>query len=130
MLTSATYSEFGWPLHVTPATRPRTLQNFPMQANGAEKMRLAAIAATETGLDVGCPVHDGFVLCAPAGRIEADVAVMRECMRQATLAFTRGLEVRVDCQIVRHPHRYCDKRGIDMWNRILGLRDALGRIAA
>jgi DNA polymerase I len=130
MLTGVAYSEFGWPMHVTAATKPRSLLNFPMQSNGAECMRLAAIAATEAGLEISCPVHDGFVLCAPAERIEADVAAMCEIMRKAGLAITRGLEVRVDAKIVRYPDRYRDPRGVDMWGRITRLRDGLGRVAA
>ncbi len=130
MLTNATHSEFGWPLHVTPATRPRSLGNFPLQANGAEMMRIAAIGATEAGLEIGCPVHDGFVLCAPVERIDAEIAAMREIMHQAGLAITRTLALRVDAKIVRYPARYSDPRGVDMWNRVMGLKAALGRTAA
>ena len=32
---------FGWQLHVGPKARPTSLRNFPMQANGAEMLRLA-----------------------------------------------------------------------------------------
>jgi hypothetical protein len=130
MLTNITHTEFGWPLRVTPATRPRSLGNFPLQANGAEMMRIAAIAATEAGLEVGCPVHDGFVLCAPIERIDADVAAMQEIMRQAGLAITRTLELRVDAKIVRYPDRYGDPRGVDMWNRVLALKATLYSAAA
>ena len=38
----------------------RTLVNFPMQANGAEMMRIAACLATEAGLEVCAPVHDAL----------------------------------------------------------------------
>jgi hypothetical protein len=130
MLTNITHTEFGWPLRVTPATRPRSLGNFPLQANGAEMMRIAAIAATEAGLEVGCPVHDGFVLCAPIERIDADVAAMQEIMRQAGLAITRTLELRVDAKIVRYPDRYGDPRGVGMWNRVLALKATLYSAAA
>jgi hypothetical protein len=130
MLTNIMHAEFGWPLHVTAATRPRSLGNFPLQANGAEMMRLAAIAAAEAGLEVGCPVHDGFILCAPVERIEADVAAMREIMRQAGLAITRILDLRVDAKIVRYPDRYSDPRGLDMWQRVMALRAELDRNAA
>lgn len=130
MLDSVIFSEFGWPLHVTASTKPRTLLNFPMQANGTEMMRLAAIAATESGLEVGCPVHDGFVLCAPAERIEDDVARMREAMRRAGLAITRGLEVRTEVNIVGYPDRYMDERGVEMWNRVMSLKAELDRTAA
>ena len=33
---------FGWTLHLGPDTNPRSLRNFPMQANGAEMLRVAA----------------------------------------------------------------------------------------
>ena len=44
-----------------------------MQANGAEMMRLAAIAATEAGIEVCAPVHDAFLIAAPLSRLEADI---------------------------------------------------------
>jgi DNA polymerase I len=130
MLTNVTHTEFGWPLHVTPATRPRSLGNFPLQGNGSEVMRLGSIGGTEAGLEIGCPVHDGYILCAPLERIDADVAVMREIMRQAGLAVTRTLDLRVDAKIVRYPERYFDPRGVDMWNRVMLLKAALDRSAA
>lgn len=33
-------STFGWPLRVTPADRPQSIINYPMQSNGAEMMRI------------------------------------------------------------------------------------------
>lgn len=35
-------SVFGWPLRITTSPNKRTLYNFPMQAGGAEMLRLAA----------------------------------------------------------------------------------------
>ena len=43
---------YGWPLHIGREIKPRSWMNFPMQANGAEIMRIAAIAATEAGIEV------------------------------------------------------------------------------
>ena len=37
-------------------------KNFPMQANGAEMLRLACCLATERGIEVCAPVHDAAVL--------------------------------------------------------------------
>ena len=64
--------------------------NFPMQANGAEMMRLAACLATERGIEVCAPVHDAFLICAPLDRIEADVAAMRAAMDEAARAVLDG----------------------------------------
>ena len=54
MMTGRLWTVFGWTVHVVAGTNPRSLSNFPMQANGAEMMRLACILATEAGINV-CP---------------------------------------------------------------------------
>ncbi len=83
LFTGKMQTVFGWRRHVERNTNPRSLMNFPMQANGAEMMRLAAIAATEAGIEVCCPVHDAFLILAPPGRIEEDMAAMRDIMSKA-----------------------------------------------
>jgi hypothetical protein len=126
MLTNCMTSLFGWQYHITDGANLRSLQNWPMQTNGAEMMRIAAIAAAEAGLPVCCPVHDAFLLCSPLDRIEDDVAAMREIMRKAGLAVTGGIEVRTDVKIVRAPSRYIDDRGgKEMWLRATGLLEEI-----
>jgi DNA polymerase I len=111
---------FGWRRRVPRDANPRSLMNFPMQAGGAEMMRIAAIAATEAGLEVCCPVHDAFVITAPVERIESDVAMMREIMTKASMVVTGGLEVRTDAEIVAWPARYMDDRGGQvMWDVVM-----------
>ena len=78
MLTGSLHTVFGWRVHVGEAPNPRSLRNFPMQANGAEMLRLAGCLATERGIEVCAPVHDAFVICAPLGRLRSDVARMRK----------------------------------------------------
>src|SRR5215467_7199288 len=41
MLNGELHTVFGWTIHVGPRANPRSLRNFPMQANGAEMLRLA-----------------------------------------------------------------------------------------
>ena len=57
---------FGWRMVWPPGfevdRRERTARNFPMQANGAEMMRLAAAMAVEAGLMICAPVHDALLL--------------------------------------------------------------------
>jgi DNA polymerase I len=120
MLSNRITSVYGWPLQVTAATKPNTIKNFPAQSNGAEMLRIAAIAATEAGLQV-MPIHDAFLLTAPLDQLERDVAALREIMRQAGIAVTGGLEIRTDAKVVRYPDRYVDPRGAEMWDRVLGL---------
>ena len=49
ILTGRLSTVFGWPIHVTDNARPTALRNYPMQANGAEMLRLACCLATEQG---------------------------------------------------------------------------------
>jgi hypothetical protein len=119
MLTNRMASTFGWQYRISADVNPRSLQNWPMQTNGAEMMRIAAIAATEAGLPVCCPVHDAFLLCSPIERITDDVASMQEIMKKAGRVITGGIEVRTDAKIIEAPERYSDDRGSSMWERVL-----------
>ena len=72
MLSGSITSRFGWPLRVTPyrskthpGTSPQTLLNFPMQANGAEILRLAVIRMTDASIRVCATVHDAVLIEAP-----------------------------------------------------------------
>jgi DNA polymerase family A len=121
VLTGRLYTVFGWPMHVSAGYNPRTLRNFPMQANGAEMLRLACCLATERGIEVCAPVHDAVMIASPLGRIEADLAAMQAAMAEASREVLSGFEIRTDAQIVRYPDRYMDPRGAAMWDRVMRL---------
>jgi hypothetical protein len=121
LFTGKMQTVFGWRRHVERNANPRSLMNFPMQANGAEMMRLAAIAATEAGIEVCAPVHDAFLFSAPTDKIEDDVAAMRETMSKAGRVVTGGLDVRTTAKIARWPDGYRDKRGKGMWDKVMTL---------
>ena len=117
-ITGSLQTVFGWPLKIGGEANPRSLRNFPMQANGAEMMRIAAIAATEAGIEVCAPVHDAFLIMAPLERLEDDVAAMRCHMGDASKAVLDGFEVRTDAQLFCHPDRYIDEGGSEMWETV------------
>ena len=70
MLTSRIHTVFGWPVHVGADANPRSLMNFPMQANGAEILRLACCELTEAGIDVCAPIHDAVLIESSDDRIQ------------------------------------------------------------
>jgi hypothetical protein len=123
ILTGALHTVFGWRVHITENPNPRSLRNFPMQANGAEMMRLAACLATESWIEVCCPVHDAFLICAPMERLDADIAAMRAAMAEASRIVLGGFELGTDVAIIHHPNRYMDGRGRVMWERVMRLLD-------
>jgi DNA polymerase I-like protein with 3'-5' exonuclease and polymerase domains len=121
MLHGSLWTVFGWPIHVSTECNPRSLRNFPMQANGAEMLRIACCLATERGIEVCAPVHDAVLICGPIDRIDADVEAMRAAMAEASRAVLGGFELGSDAKIVRYPDRYVDPRGAVMWNRVCQL---------
>jgi DNA polymerase-1 len=122
-LTSSLHTVFGWPVHVGPDANPRSLRNFPMQANGAEMLRLACCLAVERGIEVCAPVHDAVLIAAPLERLEADVEAMHQAMRGASYIVLDGFELRADAHVVKYPDRYMDERGEVMWGRVMALMD-------
>jgi len=123
MLTGSLHTVFGWTVHVGENSNPRSLRNFPMQANGAEMLRLACCLATERGIEVCALVHDAALICAPLERLEADTAAMRAAMREASRVVLDGFLLRVDANLIRYPDRYSDTRGQLMWDRVIALID-------
>lgn len=121
MLFGTLHTVFGWCIHVGEQFNPRSLQNFPMQANGSEMLRLACCLATERGIEVCAPVHDAIVICAPIDRIDHDVAVLCEAVNEASRAVLDGFEIRIDVHVVKYPDRYMDERGAVMWQRVMQL---------
>ena len=120
-LTGVTETVFGWRLHVSGGARPTSLLNFPMQANGAEMLRLAACLVTEAGIDVCAPIHDALLIEAPADGIAEAVATTSRLMTHASAVVLDGWEIGTDVQIVGPGERYSDPRGAVMWERITGL---------
>ena len=58
---------FGWRIHHGTNTEgedtaPPTLMNAPMQGNGAEMLRLAAIFAHRAGITINAPLHDALMI--------------------------------------------------------------------
>jgi DNA polymerase I len=99
----------------------RSMMNFPMQANGAEMMRIAASLATERGIEVCAPVHDAFLICAPLERIDDVVVCMQSAMEEAARIVLDRFQIQTEAKIVRYPDRYMDKRGAIMWQRVTRL---------
>jgi DNA polymerase I len=121
MLTGSLHTVFGWRVHIGEKPNPRSLRNFPMQANGAEMMRLAACLATERGIEVCAPVHDAFLICAPSDRLDTTIAAMRAAMAEASRIVLSGFELGTDVSVTKWPNRYLDPRGTVMWERVAKL---------
>ena len=106
--------------------KANTFLNWPMQAHGAEMMRLACCLAVEREIKLCAPIHDALLIEAPIDRIDEDVATLKQCMADASeLVLGQGRVCRVDAEIIRYPDRYMDENGIAMWDQVMGVLDEL-----
>ena len=94
----------------------RSVINFPVQGNGAEVMRVAAIIAHDNGLKLIGTVHDSLIIESDIATAESDAARLVECMDQATQALL-SMPSAVDVSTAIHPDRYRDKDGAADWER-------------
>jgi DNA polymerase I-like protein with 3'-5' exonuclease and polymerase domains len=110
----------GWPLLTRPYTSLRTLQNFPMQAGGADILHVAHALCLVRGLPVIGTIHDSIMLEVPLDDLEPITTLAVATLEEAS-EIVLGTTVRVDVSVIRAPGRYRDERGQAMWTRILRL---------
>lgn len=123
LLGGRLWTTYGWQLFTDDTPNGRSLCNFPMQANGAEMLRLACIQLIGDGVRICAPVHDAVLIEAPLTELDAVVAHTQSVMRKASAAVLDGFMLESDAKVVRAPERYMDERGERMWNMVM---DQLG----
>jgi hypothetical protein len=121
--TGVMRTAFGWTCRTGIIEfNERSIRNWPIQATGADILRIACILAARRGIKLLAPVHDAVLIEAPIERIESDVALMQEIMRRASrVVLGAAYELRTDAKIVRYPDRYSDKRGDKIWSEVMEL---------
>ncbi len=125
MLYNKIWTVFGWTLQLNANPNPRSLSNFPMQANGAEMLRLACCLVTEAGITVCAPIHDALLIEAPLDQLDAHIQKTQALMAEASSIVLDGFALRSDVDIVRYPERYRDERGTQMWRTVSQILDDL-----
>lgn len=118
---------FGW--HQCMDIVSRTgIKNWPMQAGGAEMLRLACCLLTEAGIRVCGPIHDAALIESATDQIHAAVTHAVKLMEEASRVILDGHTVPVDTVVVSWPDRYMPDDDDDraMWDRVLGLRTGTG----
>ena len=130
MLHGKLWTVFGWEIHVGPNVNPRSLQNFPMQANGAEMLRLACCFATERGIRVCAPIHDAILIEAPLDELEEAVKEAQKAMADASKLVLDGFTLRTDAYLIQYPDHYEDPRGQEMWQTVWGIVNKVEQLEA
>lgn len=110
---------YGWQTHVIADPNPRSLRNFPMQANAADMLRIACILMAERGVRLCAPVHDAVLIEAPDDEIEVQVEIAKACMEEASKLVLAGFALSSDADIIRYPNRFLDDDSSDFWNEVM-----------
>lgn len=121
MLQGKLWTVFGWTIQVSAQVNPRFLQNFLMQSNGSEMLRLACCRLTEAGIRVCAPIHDAVLVEAPLDMLEDTVATTQRLMAEASAEVLGGFRLRSDAKLIRYPDRYRDPRGESLWRTVMAL---------
>ena len=128
MLDRRIESVFGWPLRLSTKPNLRTLYNFPMQAGGADMLRLATVRLCEAGIVPVMLIHDGILLEeTDAETIDLAKEIMASAGRDVCDGFNIG--VGVDQMLVGGA-RYRDKRPMatKMWSTIMEALQVVGAL--
>jgi hypothetical protein len=115
------WTRFGWYYHINDIVKPRTLQNFPMQANGAEILRIACCNAIENGVKVCAPVHDALLIEASIDELPHAIAVTQQVMAMASRIVLDGFELRTEVDSFVYPERYEKTSSKGMWQKMMTL---------
>jgi DNA polymerase I-like protein with 3'-5' exonuclease and polymerase domains len=118
MMHGSLSTTFGWKMCVQPAANPRSLRNFPMQANGAEMLRLGCCLALERGVKVCAPIHDAILIEAAISDLDDAIATTQQVMKEVSQAVLDGFALCSEVKIIRYPDRYEDERGQGMWQTV------------
>ncbi len=114
---------YGWRQLLKPDVNPRSVRNFPMQANSAEMLRIACILMVDEQLEICAPIHDAILIEADENEIEYAAELARECMVRASAYVLDGFELSSETEIIRHPDRFIGDGERDFWNQVMGIKE-------
>jgi DNA polymerase-1 len=114
------HTPFGWPMRASARKTTASIRNFPVQASAADVLRIACVGLDERGITICAPVHDALLIESSADEIDASVAMAEETMERAGEAVV-GARLHVSANVVRHPERFADPRGAQVWSSMTQL---------
>ena len=112
---------FGWQITVPQDVNPRSLRNFPMQANAAEMLRIACILMVQRGIQLCAPIHDAVLIEATEETIKDQVKIAQECMEQASRIVLEDFTLGSDAKIIKYPGRFLEDDAEPFWNTVIAI---------
>ena len=110
---------YGWHLNVQSDLNPRSLRNFPMQANASELLRIACILMVENDITLCAPVHDAVLIQSTDELIQEHVAIAQACMSLASQKMLSGFALSSDAEILSYPQRFLEDGAAEFWEKVM-----------
>ena len=114
-LTGKLQTCYGWKIQ-TRSQKERSIRNFPMQAAGAEILRLACCLILDANIKICAPVHDAILIESSLNAIKEETEQTQALMMKAGEYVLNGFKLRSEAEIIPYPKRFSDKRGEETWN--------------
>lgn len=127
MRNGSLQTELNWHLHPRRDPNPRSVANFPIQANAAEILRVACCLVAEAGYEINAPVHDAILVNCKIEGIDRTKAEVTALMIKASQIVLGGFALKVGVEVTRYPDHLTDKRGTKMWAAVTKQLDLLKR---
>jgi len=120
-------TKLGWRYWMQPTAEinPRTLYNFPIQGNGSEMLRLAAIGICNAGIECNALIHDGLLVHVPRKKFRKQFMKVKKIMEDASRKIlnkdsSTDFMCGVEWQLIRYA-MIQDKSEQEKWNRIMDI---------
>jgi DNA polymerase-1 len=114
----------GWRSIVPPGHNERTWFNWPMQAAGADIMRLTITYLDRQDVRILAPVHDGFLLSCHRSQVEELRAAVDYACTTAVEHVLPGFRLKWDFTV--HDGRFQDEDGRPLWNKLQAITAEIG----
>ncbi len=120
-------SKLGWRywIQLSAAINPRTIYNFPIQSNGSEMLRVAAIGICNAGIECNALIHDGLLVHVPRKKFRKQFMKVKKIMEDASRKIlNKDSSTKhvcgVEWQLIRHA-MIQDKSEQEKWDRIMSI---------
>lgn len=109
-------TRLSWRSRVPPESNPRTWANWPMQAHGADIMRLAVMYMDKARLALLAPVHDGFLLSCR----RQDLPALRRIVDYACGTAVEHVlgDFKLRWTVTVYEDRFEDPDGLPLWETV------------
>lgn len=112
---------FGWRMKVFGVTNKEmlTVRNFPIQATGAEILRVACILLVENNIKIIAPVHDAIMIECKEETADFEINFAKTLMENASeIVLGSGNRLKTDVDLICYPNRFIDEKGAETWGEI------------